>query len=596
MAYTSEIEKLERRYAENPKGRNFAPLADAYRKAGQLDQAIELCKSGLERHPDYISAHIVFGRCLLDEQDDPGAEAAFRRVLELDPENVIAFKVLADLSERGERYDETVQWLTRLLGADPMNGDAADALAVAKRRAAEQAAVVPPPPPPPSPLPRTVPEIPAIEPMPMNAALADAETQAMHTDELVLEHPSVVTKLPDAPPPPELPSVQAEPAPAAELGAVLETFDGLTRFDSGAAPLGTEGIELQDEITLTPSTMAIEGLARTQYEGSGMLKLETPLPPIEPALEAEPAPEPALEPVRVTGGRAPFAAPPAPREPEALEDLPSVDLPLIMPEDVAEAPRRTRTTPPVPHAAPQGAPRVSMREVQRPAPDDDGAADTAALSRIEPVVTETMAELYLRQGHTEDAVRVYEALLAQRPGDERLREKLDSLTGRTASGQTVREFLQALFLGHAAPVQVAAVPEPSPEAQEVAVDVSSLSGAFAAAPADGEMPGQPSHPSEDALSLDQVFGDDPRMSRPVEHMAPPPPPPQPSAPRKQAEPVGQRTQGFSFDEFFDTSANQAPASSAPTPSPARPSVRAKAAAEDESDLDQFQAWLKGLKA
>ena len=70
MAYTSEIEKLEKRWAENPKGRNFAPLADAYRKAGELDRAIELCKSGLERHPDYVSAHIVYGRCLVDQRQD----------------------------------------------------------------------------------------------------------------------------------------------------------------------------------------------------------------------------------------------------------------------------------------------------------------------------------------------------------------------------------------------------------------------------------------------------------------------------------------------------------------------------------------------
>ena len=74
MPYTSEIEKLERRYAENPKGRNFAPLADAYRKAGQVDQAIELCKSGLERHPDYVSAHIVYGRCLIDQKNAGAAD------------------------------------------------------------------------------------------------------------------------------------------------------------------------------------------------------------------------------------------------------------------------------------------------------------------------------------------------------------------------------------------------------------------------------------------------------------------------------------------------------------------------------------------
>jgi len=87
VAYTSEIDKLEQRYRENPKGRNFAPLADAYRKAGLLDNAIELCKSGLERHPDYVSAHIVYGRCLIDQKNDAAASEVFRKVITLDPEH-----------------------------------------------------------------------------------------------------------------------------------------------------------------------------------------------------------------------------------------------------------------------------------------------------------------------------------------------------------------------------------------------------------------------------------------------------------------------------------------------------------------------------
>ena len=135
MAYTSEIEKLEKRWAENPKGRNFAPLADAYRKAGELDRAIELCTAGLEQHPDYVSAHIVLGRCLMDQKNDPGASDVFRKVLALDQENVLALKILAEIAERGHRYDEAVDWLTRLLSADPMNGDAAEALTRARSRA-----------------------------------------------------------------------------------------------------------------------------------------------------------------------------------------------------------------------------------------------------------------------------------------------------------------------------------------------------------------------------------------------------------------------------------------------------------------------------
>src|SRR2546427_1559957 len=60
----------------------------------------------------------------------------FRKVLTLDPENVLGLKMLADIAERGKRYDEAVEWLSRLLSADPMNGDAAEALARAKGKAA----------------------------------------------------------------------------------------------------------------------------------------------------------------------------------------------------------------------------------------------------------------------------------------------------------------------------------------------------------------------------------------------------------------------------------------------------------------------------
>ena len=44
MAALSEIDKLEARYNENPDGRVFAPLADAYRKVGRVDQDCSLGK------------------------------------------------------------------------------------------------------------------------------------------------------------------------------------------------------------------------------------------------------------------------------------------------------------------------------------------------------------------------------------------------------------------------------------------------------------------------------------------------------------------------------------------------------------------------
>src|SRR3989449_9604711 len=172
MPYTSEIEKLERRWLENPKGRNFAPLADAYRKAGELDRAIDLCQSGLEKHPDYVSAHIVYGRCLIDKKDDPAAEEVFRKILQLDQENILALKVLAEIADRNKRFDQEVEWLSRLLSVDPMNGEAAEALSRARKKASSAKPVEPV----------------AAPPLGMEpTALAEAPTAAMGKPDFVVE-------------------------------------------------------------------------------------------------------------------------------------------------------------------------------------------------------------------------------------------------------------------------------------------------------------------------------------------------------------------------------------------------------------------------
>ncbi len=315
MAYTSEIEKLERRWAENPKGRNFAPLADAYRKAGELDRAIELCQNGLALHPDYVSAHIVYGRCLIDMKNDAGAQQGFQKVLALDPENIIALKILGDIAERNERYDDAVSWLTRLLNADPMNGDAAEALTRAKSKAA---AAKP-----------TAPVEPATAATP---AIAAADTAAMTQPDFVVEHTALADT--PAPPTPPTPPIAAGAKPSPEV----ERFDGSLDFNAAAhAAAKAEGLEVQEDVELDAQQIEqvdVAGLARTQYEGSGMFKLDTPPPDGAPGEPGD-------------------------------DDMPQVDLPLIMPDDIAAGPaqaaaapppRRSPAPPPVPAPPPPAPP------------------------------------------------------------------------------------------------------------------------------------------------------------------------------------------------------------------------------------------------
>lgn len=123
-----EIEKLERKHGENPEGRYFVPLANAYRKLGQLQRAESLLREGLRRHPDYLSAHIVLGRCLADRGATDEATEEFRYVLSLDPQNLIALRSLGDLSLGSGRVDDAGRWYNELLRADPMNEEARRAL------------------------------------------------------------------------------------------------------------------------------------------------------------------------------------------------------------------------------------------------------------------------------------------------------------------------------------------------------------------------------------------------------------------------------------------------------------------------------------
>ncbi|MYH49496.1 MAG: tetratricopeptide repeat protein [Gammaproteobacteria bacterium] len=102
--------------SEDRQGRSFVPLADAYRRAGDLLRARLLLDEGLRRHPDFASAHVVAMRVARDVSDHAGALAATRRVLELDPGNVEARQVLArvgplveDAPASGSRVDSDAE-------------------------------------------------------------------------------------------------------------------------------------------------------------------------------------------------------------------------------------------------------------------------------------------------------------------------------------------------------------------------------------------------------------------------------------------------------------------------------------------------------
>jgi tetratricopeptide (TPR) repeat protein len=86
----------------DPEGRSFAPLADAYRRAGDFRKAVEVLREGLERHPGSVPGHIVAAQLYLEKGLLEEAEIAARRAVEVDEENTVAWGLLATaLEDRG---------------------------------------------------------------------------------------------------------------------------------------------------------------------------------------------------------------------------------------------------------------------------------------------------------------------------------------------------------------------------------------------------------------------------------------------------------------------------------------------------------------
>src|SRR5512144_3246762 len=99
-AASSVIRRYEERLARDPGSLAFAPLADAYRKAGRTREAIALCRDGLGRFPEYATARLVLAKALLDEGESEAALAEVRAILDRNPADAPAHRLAGEIHRR----------------------------------------------------------------------------------------------------------------------------------------------------------------------------------------------------------------------------------------------------------------------------------------------------------------------------------------------------------------------------------------------------------------------------------------------------------------------------------------------------------------
>lgn len=91
-----KIDELRARLSADPKSRLFYPLAEELRRDGQFAEAEQVLHSGLSNHPTYLSAWVCMGRVLRDQEKDREAVDALLKAMQIDRENVVAARLLAD--------------------------------------------------------------------------------------------------------------------------------------------------------------------------------------------------------------------------------------------------------------------------------------------------------------------------------------------------------------------------------------------------------------------------------------------------------------------------------------------------------------------
>lgn len=123
-----ELERLRERVRKDPFSRLFISLADRLGKAGMRAEAIQVLLDGIERHPDYMSAHVALGKLYIEEDNIEGALSEFRRVADAIPDNLFAQRRLADIYLLQGDREGARKALEMVVRLNPMDSQAKEAL------------------------------------------------------------------------------------------------------------------------------------------------------------------------------------------------------------------------------------------------------------------------------------------------------------------------------------------------------------------------------------------------------------------------------------------------------------------------------------
>jgi hypothetical protein len=377
----------------------------------------------------------------------------------------------------------------------------------------------------------------------------------------------------------------------------FEPFSGLESDAKKAESDNVDGLE-------TYTFEAPEGAVADASEDVGSFYMESSYPTPEPAERVEQTESPSID-VESAPQEGAQPAEGESHEPARGDDVGEVAATgeIDAPDDLAVQATKPVASTPIATAPVITTPVASST----PSVAAAAAADSSsARAETDAFATETMAKLYMSQGHLESALGIYRTLAAKRPDDESLRGQIEELEERVQRrrreptppapslieagsggshtpevaapaeratplvarpvGPTIRDFLLAIIRrGAGAGTSSAnggtidALFDGEDALGDDLTAADTLAQAFAPPTEQDPISGNPAREASTELSLDRVF----RQPTPAH--------------------AGEAATGFSFDEFFADERGEDPGA-APAEAPG-----------DPEDIEQFNAWLNGLK-
>lgn len=112
---TPRILELRRRVQADPSSIVFAQLGEELRRAGANEEAIDVCQTGLARHPGYLSARVTLGRALIELGQLDDAHVELSVVVANAADNLAAIRGLAEIHQRRGEMTEALVYYRRAL-------------------------------------------------------------------------------------------------------------------------------------------------------------------------------------------------------------------------------------------------------------------------------------------------------------------------------------------------------------------------------------------------------------------------------------------------------------------------------------------------